>query len=42
MEQCQVSARQATYLLIKLVAQGLLLRQGTGRGTVYTWPETNK
>jgi ATP-dependent DNA helicase RecG len=42
MEQCQVSARQATYLLRKLVAQGLLVRQGTGRGTVYTWPETNK
>jgi ATP-dependent DNA helicase RecG len=42
MEQCQVSARQATYLLRKLVVQGLLVRQGTGRGTVYTWPETNK
>jgi ATP-dependent DNA helicase RecG len=42
MEQCQVSARQATYLLRKLVTQGLLVRQGTGRGTVYTWPETNK
>ena len=42
MEQCQVSARQATYLLRKLVTQGLLVQQGTGRGTVYTRPETNK
>jgi ATP-dependent DNA helicase RecG len=41
-EQCQVSARQATYLLRKLVTQGLLVRQGTGRGTIYTRPETNK
>ena len=42
MEQCQVGARQATYLLRKLVAQGVLVRQGTGRGTAYTRPETNK
>ena len=42
MDLCQVSARQATYLLRKLVGQGVLIRQGTGRGTSYAWPETNK
>ena len=42
MDLCQVSARQASYLLRKLVGQGVLIRQGTGRGTSYGWPETNK
>jgi ATP-dependent DNA helicase RecG len=42
MDLCQVSARQATYLLRKLVAQGVLVRQGVGRGTFYAWAKTNK
>jgi len=37
-----VSVRQATYLLEKLVAEGLLKQQGAGRGTFYTQPQTNK
>jgi ATP-dependent DNA helicase RecG len=42
MALCQVSERQATYLLRKLTDQGELRRQGSGRGTVYTRPETNE
>jgi ATP-dependent DNA helicase RecG len=42
MDLCRVSARQATYLLRKLVGRGVLIRQGTGRGTSYAWSETNK
>jgi methionyl-tRNA synthetase len=42
MDQCQVSARRATYLLQKLVGQGLLSQQGAVRGTTYTWPETDE
>jgi ATP-dependent DNA helicase RecG len=42
MEQCQVSSRQAAYLLRKLVAQGVLLRQGAGRGTTYARHKTDK
>jgi ATP-dependent DNA helicase RecG len=42
MALCRVSDRQATYLLRKLVAQGVLMRQGIGRGTFYAWAETNK
>jgi hypothetical protein len=34
LEQCQVSARQATYLLRKLVTQGSLVEQGAGRRIV--------
>jgi hypothetical protein len=41
-ELCRVSERQATYLLHKLVASGRLDRQGTGRGTTYVLPKTNK
>ena len=39
---CQVSERQATYLLQKLSERGELIQQGSGRGTVYTQPETSE
>ena len=42
MALCQVSERQATYLLRKLTDRGELRRQGSGRGTVYTEPETGE
>ena len=42
MALCQVSERQATYLLRKLTDRGELRRQGSGRGTVYTQHETSE
>jgi len=42
MALCQVSERQATYLLRKLTDRGDLKRQGSGRGTVYIQPETGE
>ena len=42
MALCQVSERQATYLLSKLTDRGEMRRQGRGRGTVYTQPETSE
>ena len=42
MALCHVNERQATYLLQKLTDQGHLGRQGSGRGTSYTQPETNE
>ena len=39
---CQVSERQATYLLQKLTDRRELRRQGRGRGTVYTLPEKSE
>jgi ATP-dependent DNA helicase RecG len=38
----QCNARQATCLLQKLAAKGELVKQGSGRGTVYVRPERDK
>ncbi len=42
MALCQINERQATYLLRKLTDRGELKQQGSGRGTIYTEPETGK
>jgi len=42
MALCGVNERQATYLLRELTGRGALRRRGSGRGTVYTVPETNE